>query len=251
MPTYEKADHQRIMPGVRCSARSVRTGEQCKRWAARGANVCPVHGASAPQVKAAAKRRLDQAADVLVQRLLGLALDGRVDDPIALRAIIAALDRAGIVVPNTVDITVGPKPWEQIFDGIAGGSREESRRGRGYVEDPLALDAPVGDDDDAGSACEIVDAELVESNRTPTGSDSDWQGCDSPGADAKGDPVSSIHGDSSKTETRRSRSVADSEQAHQRRPVYPVITGEAAIHEAARARRILEARYPQKRLGRG
>ncbi|BBX53146.1 hypothetical protein GCM10009645_54040 [Mycolicibacterium poriferae] len=44
--------------------------------AARGANVCRVHGGAAPQVKAAARRRLDRAADVLVQRLLGMALDG-------------------------------------------------------------------------------------------------------------------------------------------------------------------------------
>jgi hypothetical protein len=65
VPTYEKAYLQRFSPGVRCSARSQRTGRQCRRWAAPGSNVCPVHGAAAPQVKAAARRRLDQAADVL------------------------------------------------------------------------------------------------------------------------------------------------------------------------------------------
>ena len=39
------------------------------------------------------------------------------------------------------------------------------RRSSGYVEDPLALDAPAGDD------AELVDAELVEENRLPTSSD--------------------------------------------------------------------------------
>ncbi len=39
---------------------------------------------------------LDAAADVLVQRLLGIAPDGDVADNVALQAIIAALDRAGL-----------------------------------------------------------------------------------------------------------------------------------------------------------
>jgi hypothetical protein len=46
-----------------------------------------VHGDSAPQVKAAAQRRLEHAADVLVQRLLSFALDGDAPDAIALAAI--------------------------------------------------------------------------------------------------------------------------------------------------------------------
>ena len=143
MPTYEKADLQRFSPGVKCSARSQRTGKQCNAWAVRGANVCRVHGASAPQVKAAAKRRLDQAADVLVQRLLGFALDGQCEDNTALRAIIAALDRAGIVVPNTIDVAIGPRPFEEVFDSIATTSRAESRAQRGMPAElpPAALEA--------------------------------------------------------------------------------------------------------------
>jgi hypothetical protein len=41
----------------RCTARSTRTGERCKRAAGKGATVCATHGGRAPQVKAAAKRR--------------------------------------------------------------------------------------------------------------------------------------------------------------------------------------------------
>jgi hypothetical protein len=48
-------DHER-----RCHARSNRTGKQCRRWGVRGTEppVCRSHGGAAPQVKAAAERRL-------------------------------------------------------------------------------------------------------------------------------------------------------------------------------------------------
>ena len=48
--------------------------------------MCYHHGGDAPQVKAKAQRRLQQAADALVQRLLGFALDGNVTDPVELQA---------------------------------------------------------------------------------------------------------------------------------------------------------------------
>ena len=43
---------------AQCKARSKRSGKQCRREAAPGATVCASHGASAPQVRAAAQRRL-------------------------------------------------------------------------------------------------------------------------------------------------------------------------------------------------
>ncbi|WP_286960160.1 MULTISPECIES: HGGxSTG domain-containing protein [Arsenicicoccus] len=43
----------------RCRATS-RSGQQCKRYAIRGANVCRWHGGAAPQVQAAAARRVQQ-----------------------------------------------------------------------------------------------------------------------------------------------------------------------------------------------
>jgi hypothetical protein len=42
----------------RCTAHSSRTGQPCKRWAIAGGTVCPMHGGSAPQVKASAMERL-------------------------------------------------------------------------------------------------------------------------------------------------------------------------------------------------
>lgn len=48
----------------RCSAHANRTGVTCTRWAVRGAQVCPSHGGRAPQVKAAARRRLATQAAI-------------------------------------------------------------------------------------------------------------------------------------------------------------------------------------------
>lgn len=42
----------------RCTGKSTRTGEPCKRWAIRGAKVCSTHGGGLPVVKAAAARRV-------------------------------------------------------------------------------------------------------------------------------------------------------------------------------------------------
>lgn len=56
------ADHPR-----RCTATAKHSGERCERWAMQGASVCPMHGGRAPQVQAAARRRLveQQAAKSL------------------------------------------------------------------------------------------------------------------------------------------------------------------------------------------
>lgn len=46
---------------AQCAATSTRSGEQCRASAVHGATVCAAHGGRAPQVKAAAKRRLANA----------------------------------------------------------------------------------------------------------------------------------------------------------------------------------------------
>lgn len=156
MPTSERADLKLMGFDGKCTARSQRTGEQCRRPAARGANVCPVHGGSAPQVKAAARRRLDQAADVLVQRLLKFALDGDVADNVALAAIRDALDRAGMGAKTEVAVEV-KAPWEELLGDVAHVTKaqhEAMKRGEPLPPTrPTALPAPDVD---------IVDAEVVE-----------------------------------------------------------------------------------------
>jgi len=75
-----------------------------------GGNVCRAHGGAAPQTRAKAQRRLQQAADALVQRLLSFALDGKVADPVALQAIRDALDRAGLSPKTGIEVEAALKP---------------------------------------------------------------------------------------------------------------------------------------------
>jgi hypothetical protein len=51
---------------------------------------------------------------------LKFALDGCVDDAVALRAIVAALDRAGFAVTSkaAVEVEVGTRPFEKLFAGL-------------------------------------------------------------------------------------------------------------------------------------
>lgn len=145
---------------VRCTARSSRTGERCKRAAMLGGNVCRSHGGNAPQVKAKAQRRLQQAADALVQRLLGMALDGDTPDHVALAAIRDALDRAGLGAKQAVEVEVTKAPYEELLSDVLHVTRaqhEALKHGEPLSSAlPRALHAPP----DPGSA--VIDAEVVE-----------------------------------------------------------------------------------------
>lgn len=74
----------------RCTARN-RRGEPCGRFAVAGAVVCRFHGAAAPQVAAAARRRVVEAeAAEVVRRVLGSPAATGIGDPTE-----ALLDLAG------------------------------------------------------------------------------------------------------------------------------------------------------------
>lgn len=55
-------------PDVRCSATN-RAGNQCGRRPIPGGTVCVMHGGKAPQVKAAAQKRLDELRPAAIQYL--------------------------------------------------------------------------------------------------------------------------------------------------------------------------------------
>ena len=66
MPRWPDMDESK-----RCTATSSRTGERCKLARVPGTNVCATHGASAPQVKAAAARRVqEQQAMAAARRMM-------------------------------------------------------------------------------------------------------------------------------------------------------------------------------------
>ena len=59
----------------KCKATAKGTGQRCQAWAMAGSEVCRVHGGRAPQVKAAAARRLAEQAAQQAVRTLGLPVD--------------------------------------------------------------------------------------------------------------------------------------------------------------------------------
>lgn len=104
----------KVWEAVRCQAHTS-SGAPCKKWAIQGGFVCNTHGGSAPQVRAAANRRLMALAPRAVQVLADL-LEHSESDIVRLRAATELLDRGiGKAVDVTLDITPqeaaeGPSP---------------------------------------------------------------------------------------------------------------------------------------------
>jgi hypothetical protein len=120
-------------PDRRCKAHK-KNGEQCKNAGVPGATVCRFHGGAAKHVKAAARARLENAADLMAKQLLGIALTAE-GEGVKLAAIKDALDRAGLRPPAEVILSQGEtKPYEELFEGIGTMSRAESRRARGVPD---------------------------------------------------------------------------------------------------------------------
>lgn len=162
----------------RCTAHR-RNGEQCRKWAIYGTNVCAAHGGNAPQTRAKAMRRLAEAAPRIADRLIGLAenklKDGtKVGAYAQVQAANSVLDRVGIVEPKQLEVTV--KPFEAMLSEIESGSREDYRR---QTSDPRAGELPAFSELESSApnrpgdhgprvightpdGHEVIDAELVE-----------------------------------------------------------------------------------------
>jgi hypothetical protein len=112
-----------------CKAHN-RDGSPCKKSPSKGATVCRMHGAGAPQVKEAARNRLAMAADGLMQTLLKIAGSAE-SEAVRLAAVKDALDRAGFGAAQLVKLAV-EDPWadlladlidDDIFEGVPAGPR--------------------------------------------------------------------------------------------------------------------------------
>ncbi len=149
----------------RCTAHR-KNGDRCRRAAINGGRVCTHHGGNAPAVKAKARQRIEDAADRMARELLKMAVDENVSDAVKLAAIRDALDRAGLSARTAVNVAIAPKPWEQIFDDIVGGSRAESRARRGMPDsglDEWHTPALVR----GGDVTPVVDTEVIEPEPEP------------------------------------------------------------------------------------
>lgn len=119
-----------------CTAHK-KNGERCRRAPIKGGTVCPKHGGKAPQVRAAAQRRLLEATDGLMANLIRIATSGETEAN-RLRATIDALNRAGLTERQVVQVAV-TSPFDELLAGIIDAA----------VTDGRALPAgPTADEDD-------------------------------------------------------------------------------------------------------
>lgn len=121
----------------RCVATNAK-GERCRRFSISGSTVCKTHGGSTRAVMNKARIRLEMAANRLVGKELEFAFDDTKPPAVQLDAVKDSLNRVGLVKPAQVEF--GPiKPYEEIFDGIASVTREDSRKSRGVTDDSFDL----------------------------------------------------------------------------------------------------------------
>ncbi|MFP1155109.1 hypothetical protein ACK280_23950 [Mycobacterium sherrisii] len=152
------------LPERRCVAHR-KNGDRCKNAAIKGATVCRYHGGAAKHVKAAARARLENAADLMAKELLRIALTAD-SEGVALAAVKDALDRAGLKPPAEVVLSQGEtKPYEQVFD-VIGGSPSDTSAAADCTPPPTAdsFDAAsaYGDTEYAGLQS------ISEENRQPS-----------------------------------------------------------------------------------
>ena len=96
---------------MQCTAHR-RDGNQCGSDAMTGATVCRMHGGSAPQVRAAAMRRLLEAADPVAAELVRLATQSK-DERVRLAACRDLLDRVAVASPKQIEILPDPQLVQQ------------------------------------------------------------------------------------------------------------------------------------------
>lgn len=157
--TVDKTWSDGRTPARTCTAHRS-NGQPCRRAAINGGTVCATHGGRSPQVKRAARVRLEMAADRMAKELLGIASADDAPPAVKLAAIRDALDRAGLGAKTAVEVEVGLKPFEELLTDMTmgSGSRAASRERRGEVDDRQpdwlreelqdAIDAEVVEDDD-------------------------------------------------------------------------------------------------------
>jgi hypothetical protein len=211
-------------PERRCAAHK-RNGERCRKFAIMGSTVCRTHGGATKHVKNRARVRVENASDRLMGRLIQFAFDDTNPPDIQLRAMRDALDRAGLKPPAEVVLSQGQaKPYEELFDDIAGGSRAESRRARGV---------PDTQDDIAG----VDQAHWQASSQEGTE-------CQSSGPPTKPEPDDQT-GPAATPLRRESRNPAtaprDFDRERDRQPPHRHICGDDAIRLANEANRQIGA----------
>lgn len=115
-------DH-RNLPAHRCEATAKASGVRCKRPAIPGGNVCRKHGGGAPQVRAAADRRLLEAGESIkdllpaaVRELKRLVEGDKTKQEVRLSALRDVFDRAGLVVVKKNEVKVSEGEYTFVIE---------------------------------------------------------------------------------------------------------------------------------------
>lgn len=103
-------------PKVRCSAHR-KNGDQCKRWAIVGGNVCPVHGGSAGHVKRKAAARIEASLDRAAIAIVRLMENADTPPAVKLAAARDLLDRGNLTGKQIVQVE-GSAPWQVLLQKI-------------------------------------------------------------------------------------------------------------------------------------
>jgi hypothetical protein len=116
---YKLKDPMRaIDPVKRCKAMSKQRHEPCKRIAIPGGHVCVFHGGKSPQVKHAAKERLNALVDPAITELTRLMNESDLD-PVRLAVAKDILDRTGFKPKERVEVTDVNRRLESLAAGRA------------------------------------------------------------------------------------------------------------------------------------
>ncbi|MCT7365936.1 hypothetical protein [Mycolicibacterium llatzerense] len=231
-------------PERRCVAHK-KNGDRCRKFAIEGATVCRVHGGASGHVRRAAKARLDNAADLMAQKLLGIAIDDSLPAETRLKAIKDALDRSMGRPTATVEVgPIEPKPWEEIFDAIGGSPTRDYDAEQSL---PPAMAGPMHDSTrqpgrgavesghpNAASA-ESLEALRRSANRTGLGSDATGQFASSSpaGQRTEGDASARLAGGDDIDRERQPQDAGAPTSGSGTRQ-HPGLVGEAALAEHAR-----------------
>jgi hypothetical protein len=121
---------------MKCSAKSSRTGEPCRREAISGGTVCYMHGGAAPQVKRSAAARLAALIDPALGALQD-SLDKAADPRVRLMAARDVLDRNlgkakerhEVTGPDGAAIDLNVSASEILLSRIAGIANREPAKG--------------------------------------------------------------------------------------------------------------------------
>lgn len=110
-------------PRQRCSA-TTSAGNPCKKWAIHGATVCRTHGGNLPNVREAARKRIEAMILPAWDELRRIMLKDSTSDADKIRAITVLLDRGGYGPRSELGVTAEVKPWEGLVAGVLKSSED-------------------------------------------------------------------------------------------------------------------------------